>query len=360
MGFTLFGKKRTVKPIFVGCCGDKLVRGIYVFQIDMDNGELLKKKFYQAPANPSCLFRRERFIYTGYKNSSGLRTDGGLCQYATMDLQFGLAGKVSDKGKTYVDCFVNEERNCAYAVDYYNGEVVSIPILKQKIVKVKETMKHVGSGVDPKRQAQAHPCFIDQTPDKQRLIVCDLGADEVVLYIPGEKGALTRDDEHSFKVSPGNGPKKVVFSPNGKYAYILNELKSTVSVYKYNQLNFEFVEDVDTYPKDEYIDANLAGDIVINPTGEYLFVSNCGHDSVSVFEIDSDNGCLKRVDHVDTDEKPAAMIMIDDKYLVVASQKGGSIESFELKRGESKGLLFETHFSYIINEPVCLVEGRMI
>ena len=54
------------------------------------------------------------------------------------------------------------------------------------------------------------------------------------------------------------------------------------------------------------------------------------------------------------------MILVIDKYIVVASQKGGSIESFEVRRGESKGVLFETHFSYMVSEPVCLIEGRGI
>mgnify|MGYP000211239927 CR=1 FL=1 len=57
-----------------------------------------------------------------------------------MDLQFGLAGKATCQGKTYMSCFVNENRDFAYAVDYYNGEVVTIAILKQKIVKVTQTI----------------------------------------------------------------------------------------------------------------------------------------------------------------------------------------------------------------------------
>ena len=356
----LFGARRNVKPVFVGCNGDKLVRGIYVFYLDVDNGEIIKKKYYQAPANPSCFYRRERFIYTGYKNASGRAVDGGLCQYASMELQFGLAGKVSDHGKTYASCFVNEERTCAYCVDYYNGEVVSIPILNQKIVRVKEIKKHEGKGLDPKLQAQAHPCFIEQTPDKERLVVCDFGTDEVVLYIPGEKGAFERDEDNSFHVEPGSGPKKVVFSADGSFAYVLNQLNNTVGLYKYHEHHFEFVENISTYPKEEYIGDNNATDIVISQSNDYLFVSNAGHDSVSVFEIDSETGRLTYVDHADTDEKPSGMLLIDDHMVLVASQKGGSLESFEIRRNESKGILFETHFSYMISEPTCMVEGRSL
>ena len=354
----LFFKKRKVKPIFVGSYGNDLTRGIYVFHIDIDNGEILKKKFYKSLANPIAISKRERFIYVCYKNNTGRPTDGGLWQYASMDLQFGLAGKSTDHGKTYVDSYVNEDRTYAYAVDYYNNEVVVIPILKQKIVKVVQTIKHQGSSVDEKRQNEAHPCFIDATPDQKWIVVCDLGTDEIVLYDIGEKGRLQRNDELTFKVKPGSGPKKIIFSPDGQFAYVLSELTSEIHVYRYEDGVFTFVQTVKTYPTDEYIGQNTAGDILINEKGDYLFVSNCGHDSVTTFEVDLATGMLTAVDNTDTDEKPVSMILVIDKYIVVASQKGGSIESFEVRRGESKGVLFETHFSYMVSEPVCLIEGR--
>ncbi|MBS5112678.1 MAG: lactonase family protein [Coprobacillus cateniformis] len=355
----LFFNKRNVKPVFVGSYGNDLTRGMYVFHLDVDNGEFLKKKYYKSLANPTAMFKRERFIYVCYKNNTGRKTDGGLWQYASMELQFGLAGKATDGGKTYMDCFVNENRSNAYAVDYYNGEVVRIPILKQKIVTVAQRIKHEGSSVDPKRQTEAHPHFIDETPDHKKIFVCDLGTDEVVIYNLDDKGALERDEENTFKVKPGSGPKKMVFAPNGKYSYVLNELSNTICVYQYQDGHFTFIQEVDTYPKDEFAKENLAGDIVISEKGDYLFVTNRGHDSIVAFEVKED-GQLEYIEYLDTDENPRAMILVNDRWLVVASQKGGTIESFELKRGESKGVLFESHFSYMVGEPVCLIEGRGI
>lgn len=353
----LFFKKRKVKPIFVGSNGNDLTRGVYVFHLDIDNGEILKKKFYKSLANPTSISKRERFIYVCYKNKSGRSTDGGLWQYASMDLQFGLAAKATDHGKTYVHSYINEDRSYAYAVDYYNSEVVVIAILKQKLVRVVQTIKHTGSSLDSKRQSEAHPCYIDMTPDK-KMVVCDLGTDEIVIYDIGEKGRLYRNDELTIQLKPGSGPKKIVFSPDGQFAYVLSELTSQVSVFRYQEGKMTFVQEIMTYPTHEYIGQNTGGDILISEKGDYLFVSNCGHDSVTTFERDEATGMLTVVDHTDTDEKPVQMILVVDKYIVVAAQKSGTIESFEIKRGESKGVLFETHFSYMVGEPVCLIEGR--
>lgn len=360
MAFLFFGKRRKVKPIFVGSYGNDLTRGMYVFHLDIDNGELLKKKFYKSLANPTALFKRERFIYVCYKNNTGELTDGGLWQYASMDLQFGLAARVSNKGKTFMDAFVNEDRTYAYAVDYYNNEIVTIPISKQKIVRVSQVLSHEGNGPVPRRQDMPHPHFIDETPDHQRIFVCDLGTDEVVLYSVQDDGKLVRDNEHSIHLKPGSGPKKMVFSPNGKFAYVLNELSNTVAVYKYDQCQLTFVQEIDSFDKEDFSGQSLAGDILVDENGKYLFASNRGYDSVSVFEINQETGELTYIDFVDTDENPRSMILVNNRWLVVACQKGGTLETFEIRDDESKGVLFETHFSYMVGEPVCMVEGRGI
>ncbi len=353
-------KKRHVKPIFVGSYGNDITRGMYVFHLDIDNGELIKKKFYKTIANPTAMFKRERFIFACYKNRTGRNTDGGLWQYASMDLQFGLAAKVTDHGKTYMCCYVDEQRKYAYAVDYYNGEVVVIPFVNQKIVKVVQTIKHEGHGPVQRRQEQAHPHYVEMLPNKERLFVCDLGTDEIVLYKIVENGRLERDEENSFHVKPGNGPKKMVFSSDGRFAYVLNELSSTVSIYAMDGLQFTLVGEVDTYPKDNYEGENTAGDIIINEEGDYLFVSNRGYDAISTFEVDTQTGQLYYLEYIDTDENPRSMILVNNRWIVSASQKGGMLETFEIKRGEQRGVLFETHFSYPVGEPVCLIEGRGI
>lgn len=352
-------RRRYVKPIFVGSYGNDMTRGIYVFHLDFTNGEFLKKKFYKTPANPTSFFKKERYIYVTYQNKTGNHNSGGVSQYASMDLQFGLTANAFNKGKTYVCTFVNEDRSYAYAVDYYNGEVVVIAILKQKIVKYVQEIKHVGSGPHPKRQAEAHPAYINITPDLKRMFVCDLGTDEVVVYHIEEKGKLRRDEDNSFTLPAGSGPNKMVFSPDGHFAYVLNELSCTVSVYQYDEnCHFTFIQEIDTYPKDQFQGENIATDIIVTEKGDYLFATNQGHDSIVAYRINQETGELELVEYAPTDENPKALLIIVDRWLVVAAQKGGTLESFEIKRGERQGILFETHFNYMVGEPVCMIEGR--
>lgn len=358
VGSIFLGTRRTVKPLFVGSNGNELTRGIYAMQVDVNNGEFLKKGHFRSQGNPISMVRRERFVYICYKNHTGTSVDGGVGQYAAMEMQFGLTAKTTNEGKTYNHTFVNKEGTYAYAVDYYNGEVVTINVYKKKITRVIHTIKHVGSGPVEKRQDEAHPCYINETPDSARIFVCDLGTDEVVLYIPNEDGSLVKDEENSFKVNPGSGPKKMIFSKDGRFSYLLNELSSTLCIYKYEDCKFTLIDELDTYYKEDFDDPNLGGDIIITNNGKYLFVSNKGYDSVRAYEINEETGELKFIEDIDTDENPTALWVINNRWLIIAAQKGGSLESFEIKEGERKGLLFETHFSYMLPEPVCIIDGN--
>ncbi len=359
MGYGIFGLKRHAITFFVGSYGSELTRGVYVFQLDVDNGEIIKRRqYYKSTANPTYMTRAERFIYTCYKNNSGRTTDGGIWQYAAMDVQFGLTARVHNEGKTYEHCVIDDKRSALYAVDYYNGEVCTVPIKKMKVVKFSQTIKHEGKSIDEKKQDRPHPIYVAFNPEQTKVIVCDLGTDELVYYSIMEDGKLERDNEHTIHVKSGNGPRKIKFSKNGKYAYVLNEIANTIEVYENNNDALTLIQTVDTYPKDSFDKASAAGDMTIMESEEYLFASNRGHDSVSVFEINHENGKLEFIEFVDTDENPRVLKIFQDRWLLVASQKGESLETWEIKPKDRHGVLFETNYSYTIAEPVTICMGN--
>ena len=359
VGSIFLGNRRNVKPLFVGSYGNDLTRGVYAMQIDVDKGEFLKKGHFKSQGNPISMVRKGRFVYLTYKNHSGRISDGGIAQYAAMEMQFGLAAKVNNEGKTYHHTFVNDEGRYAYAVDYFNGEVVTMPIKDLKIVRVSRTIKHEGSSIIERKQDSAHPIYINQTPDKKRIFVCDQGIDQVVVYSEGELGTLIKDEENTIICKPGSGPRKLIFTKDGQFAYVLNEFSSTIDLYQYNDCHFTYVESYDTYDKDSYGKPSFAGDIIRTKNNKYLITTNKGYDSIRIFEINQETGSLTLRDETDTDENPTALMIVDDRFVVVAAQKGGTLESFEIRENESKGLLFETHYTYMLPEPVCMVDGNI-
>jgi 6-phosphogluconolactonase (cycloisomerase 2 family) len=264
-----------------------------------------------------------------------------------------------------VKTITNEERTYCYGIDYYNGEIVTVNIGKRsgKIAAVKDTIKLTGHSIDPIKQSESHPTDILFTPLEEKVVVLDLGGDEVILYDEtkiNEEGhiRLVKDEEHSFKLKEGSGPKKMVFSPDGRYAYLINEISSMINVYTYEHGIFTQVQELLSYSPEEFSGDNTPTDIVISSNNKYLFVTNKGDDTVVVFAIDQENGTIKRVDCIETDEGPRCMWLFRDKWLVVAARTGGSLETFEIKEDERKGIIYETHQQYTLHGPVCMQAGN--
>ena len=134
----LFSKTKTVDIFFVGSEGTDLDRGIYAFYFNVDNGEIIKKSFVKSLANPLAMNKNGRFMYLTYRNGTGRAQDGGIWQYACMEVQLGLAARVGNEGRTYIQTLLNKNSSYAYAIDYYNGEVVTVPIKTSKSIKDSE------------------------------------------------------------------------------------------------------------------------------------------------------------------------------------------------------------------------------
>ncbi|HIX82001.1 MAG TPA: lactonase family protein [Candidatus Erysipelatoclostridium merdavium] len=360
--FGLFGKKRITESFFVNSYGNDQTRGLYTFQVDVENGEILYKKFFKTPSDPIYSFNYGRFVCVTYKNRSGTQGDGGICSYAATSDILALVSHISDNGKTYVHACTNGDHETAdrlYAVDYYNSEILVARIEKKKLIAPCFRYQLEGHSIDPKRQNQPHPCYVDFTPDKQRLIVVDLGLDKVLLFKMIDR-EIALDEEHSFDLQPGSGPNKILFNKAGTIAYVLNELSCTINVYKYNDLNFELIQTIDTYPKEGYEDIpSTASQMIFSEKEERLYVTNCGHDSLSLFIIDKETGMLTYKDFVDTSPNPRDLKIFKDRWIVVVCQKGGVVESYEY-REERGGMLFETKYSYMVNEPVCITKFETI
>lgn len=351
----IFGKKRVTKGFFVNSYGNNQTRGIYTFHIDIDNGELLFKKHFQTPTDPVYSFNYGRFVCMTFRNRTGSATDGGVCSYASTMETLALVSRVSDEGKTYVHGCTNGDVETAdklFCTDYYNGEIMVASIKKKKLVRPIFKYKLEGHSIDPIKQTLPHPCYVDFTPDKQRLYVLALGLDKILLFDVKDDGTLILDEEHSFDVEAGSGPKKMMFNARGDRAYVLNELSSTIYVYEYHDLHFKLIQTIDTYPKDEDDVQNFAGQMKFGIDEEYIFITNKGHDSLVLMKV-NDDGTLTYLDFADTSPNPCDLEVFENKWIVVCCQKGGIVESYRFTHDKG-GLVIETNYSYMVNEPVCI------
>jgi 6-phosphogluconolactonase len=166
-----------------------------------------------------------------------------------------------------------------------------------RLGEASDVVQHEGKSVNPQRQEGPHAHCVTLDPANQFLFVCDLGLDKVMIYkFDAESGKLTPNEPAFAAVAPGAGPRHMVFRPDGRFAYVINELNSTITAFSYNADAgaLKELQTVSSLPED-YDGPNTCAEIGIHPSGKYVYASNRGHDSVVLLAVDPEKGTLSYV-----------------------------------------------------------------
>lgn len=216
---------------------------------------------------------------------------------------------ISTKG--VVACHLEVSDDNIYAVNYVSGSVIKLP---------DTLVTHSGHGLHKVRQAAPHTHFVHASPDGKYILVTDLGLDKIFVYDKDLK--LVSE----VSVPSGHGPRHLAFSSDGKIVYCVNELGSSVSIFSYSDGKLNLKNTISALPKD-FSGDNISAAIRIKDN--YLYVSNRGHNSISVFEIkDSYNIVLKEC--VDCGGNSPRDFNIIDDVLICTNEKSDNVTVFKL------------------------------
>jgi 6-phosphogluconolactonase len=183
----------------------------------------------------------------------------------------------------------------------------------------------LAEATDVRRQGK-QPQGVTISPDGRLVLVCDRGLDRVMVYRL-EDGKLAPHERPFVALKAGAGPRRLAFRPDGKFAYVINELTSTVTTLAYDvgAGALEERQTLSTVPG-YYDGPNRPSEIVVHPGGKYLYVSNCGHHSVVLFAIDP-AGTLTYVEDQSTYGTMPVHFGMDTpgQHFAVANRESGSI-----------------------------------
>jgi len=257
-------------------------------------------------------------------------------------------------------CHLSMDRTGKYILvaNYTGGNVAVLPILKDgRLGEPVEMVQHTGHGPNTGRQEGPHAHSVNLSPDNRFAFVCDLGIDKIMIYRFDEStGKLSAAGTPFFKTAPGAGPRHFTFSRNGKLAFVVNELNSTITSMKYDSASGVLTESEtrSTLPPG-FTGENTCADVHVHPNGQFLYASNRGHDSIAAFSVEPDSGKLALVQHQSTLGKTPRNFAIHSsgKYLLAANQNSDSIHLFKLD--PVSGKLTETRKSIEITKPVCIL-----
>lgn len=315
-------------------------KGIYVYRYDAAAGRWTSLGVAAETTNPSFLAvdPSRRYLYAVNELADyGGPNSGGVSAFS-LDRSTGKLAFLNEVATRGADpCFVSFDKTGKYALvaNYTGGSVAVFPVRANgRVGQPAAFIQHQGSSVNRSRQEGPHAHMIEVSPDNRFALAADLGLDKLLVYrFDPSHGTLAPDRPPFAKVDPGSGPRHFVFHPNGRWVYLVTEIKSTVTAFSYDPQAGALTEfqTISALPKG-FRGESTAAEIAVHPSGRFLYTSNRGDDSIALFSIDAQRGTLALVAHAPAGGKTPRNFAIDPTghYLFVANQDSNNIVAFRI------------------------------
>lgn len=349
--------------VYVGTyTNDTKSEGIYIFRFNLETGVVTPGGVASGVRNPSFLAIHPtgRFAYSVNEvaDSEGKRT-GAVTAFA-IDPATGMLTRLNhqaSEGAGPCHIVVDRSGKCVLVANYGGGSVAALPIDDHgHVQKATTAIQHSGSSVNPRRQEAPHAHSINVDLENRFVVAADLGLDKLLVYrLNAEHGKLEANTPPHTAVAPGSGPRHFAFHPSGKFAYVINELLSTVTAFAYDSQHGTLSElhTVSSLP-DGLVANNSTAEVQVHPSGKFVYGSNRGHDSIAVFTVDAETGRLAPAGHQPTGGRTPRNFGIDPTgtYLFAANQASDTIVVFRIDA--KTGALQPTGSSIAVPSPVCV------
>lgn len=331
-------------------------KGIYTYRFNEETGKSTLLDSVEV-ANPSYLTLSEdnKFVYSVNEASK----DQAAVSAFAFDKDKGSLRLLNTEKTMGADpCYLITDGNNVITANYSGGSITVFPIAKDGfLLPAADIIKFKGSGPVKDRQEQAHLHCVRITPDGKYLLADDLGTDQIYKFninqnthTDNKAAFLSKGTPEAFKVAPGSGPRHLVFSNDGKFAYLINEIGGTVIAFQYAD---GMLNEIQTIAADT-VGAQGSGDIHISPDDKFLYASNrLKADGIAIFKIHPTDGTLTKAGYQPTGIHPRNFIITPNgKYLLVACRDDNVIQTYE--RDTTTGMLTDTEKDIIVDKPVCL------
>ncbi|MDB5243454.1 MAG: 6-phosphogluconolactonase, partial [Spirosoma sp.] len=316
--------------LYVGTYSLRGSEGIYVFEFDRKAGTMKPIATVSNTKSPSFLavHPSKKYIYAVNEDAKAGPSRGGAVSAYAIDGSTGKLTFINEQpslGSGPCHISIDQTGKTAFVSNYGGGSLAVLPIKADGVLgTATDSVKYTGKGPNTKRQEKAHVHSTMVSPDNRFIYVADLGMDKLNIFEADVKNSTIKPAQTPYvSVKPGSGPRHFTFHPNGKFAYLVEELTSSVAVFSRNAKTGALTllsDGVKTLPE-SFSGDNTSADIHIDPSGRFLYQSNRGRNALALFSIDS-NGQLTSLGDEPTRGKTPRNFMIDPKgdFIFVAHQ----------------------------------------
>lgn len=323
--------------------------GIYTFRFNEETGVTTPLSNVAVP-NPSYLTLSADGKYV-YAVSEQDDTTAAINAFAFDKDKGALRLLNSRRTEGEAPCYVSTDGKRVLTANYTGGSMSVFSIQQNGMLTEIDTLfKGAANGADSERQATPHVHCALFSPDGNYIFATDFSADRILKYAVHPKEETPCPLAETVDITPGSGPRHLIFSNNGKFAYLINELSGKVIAFSYADGRLDQIQTITA----DTIQARGSADIHLSPDGKYLYASNrLKEDGLAIFEVNPTSGTLAKVGYQLTGIHPRNFIITPNgKYLLVACRDSNVIQVYE--RNANTGLLTDTRQDIKLDKPVCI------
>jgi 6-phosphogluconolactonase len=348
--------------VFFGTHSQGTGRGLSVAHFDSATGALGAPRLVVEAAAPSFFVIQAdgRHLYTCNSVETFDGQAGGAVSAYAVDRATGaltLLNSALTGGGEPAHLSLDATGRSLFVANYNGGSVAAFAILPDGRLGARTALiQHEGKSVNPDRQTKPHAHCIKPDPSNRFVLAADLGVDKVFVYRFNPADSSLRANDPPFASLPaGSGPRHLTFHPNGRLAYVVNELASTVTAFTWDATRGSLTElqTVSTLP-DGFRGASTGAEIEVHPSGRFLYTTNRGHDSVAVFAIDAATGRLTPIEHVSTRGRTPRNFAFDPEGRWLIATNHGSDNAAVFSVDPTTGRLTPVGEPLPIQNPFCV------
>ncbi|MBC7980002.1 MAG: lactonase family protein [Armatimonadetes bacterium] len=350
------------QPLYIGTGGQNDSKGIYLADFDSEKGTLTVPVLaaeYQS-AGFLALHPEKPILYSIGEPKE--KFPNGQSAIAAFTIGSGnsltFLGEAPGGGNGNCHLAVDASGRTVTVANYGDGSFASIRLGPDgKPDETVTVVKNPGSGPNQQRQQEAHTHGVYFDNANRFLFVPDLGIDKVLIYkFDPATSELAPNTPADLKTAPGAGPRHMAFSPDEKHAYVINELDNTILAATFDSSTggLTQVQTITTLPAD-FKNPNSTSEIEVHPTGDFVYGSNRGHDSIVAYQRDRKTGKLTLLQHAPCGGKTPRHFKIhpSGKWLLCAHQDSNTISVLPLN--PETGKLGEPSSTIPTPNPICLL-----
>lgn len=331
--------------------------GIYRLDLNTETGKFSNKRTVAKLINPSFikLSPDKKYLYAVSELAHADEPTGFIYAYKVTPDSLEFINKLPTDGQAPCHIEIDKSGDLLCVSNYLN-EITKTYIIDRRNGSLKEkqviNLNNQG-GIDK----ASHLHALKFSPDNQVAVIADLGKDKIWRYgfNKATQELMPMKEIASLSLEEGAGPRHLVWSKDGKFIYVINELNSTISVVQSGKDNNEFkvIQTITTLP-DDYDGKNSCADIHLHPNGKFLYGSNRGSNSIVNYIVNQETGLLKhRGISTTLGEFPRNFsISPNGDFLFAANQNSNNITTFKIDK--KTGLLEFTGLDFKIETPVCI------